>query len=106
MTLVKRRIAAALAVIGVASLITFLQVEANHETDDQIGEEAIWNAGAEDLSAINQACKPTDAARYSECFIEQMGEYASSDAVAFTQLLASQEIASVSDILQACRNPD
>ena len=45
MTLLKRRIAAAFAVIGVASLITFLQVEANHETDDQIGEEAIWNAG-------------------------------------------------------------
>jgi hypothetical protein len=45
MTLLKRRIAGALAVIGVASLITFLQVEANHETDDQISEEAIWNAG-------------------------------------------------------------
>src|SRR6476646_10972213 len=91
MTLLKRRIAGALAVIGVASLITFLQVEANHETDDQIGEEAIWNAGAEDLKAINQACKPTDAARYRDCFIEQMGEYASSDAVAFTQMLVSRK---------------
>jgi hypothetical protein len=91
MTLLKRRIAGALAVIGVASLITFLQVEANHETDDQIGEEAIWNAGAEDLSAINQACKPANAARYRDCFIEQMGEYASSDAVAFTQMLVSKK---------------
>jgi hypothetical protein len=91
MTLLKRRIAGALAVIGVASLITFLQVEANHETDDQISEEAIWNAGPEDLSAIGQACKITDAARYRDCFIEQMGEYASSDAVAFTQMLASQK---------------
>jgi hypothetical protein len=91
MTLLKRRIAGALAVIGVASLITFLQVEANHETDDQIGEEAIWNAGAEDLSAIKQACKPADAARYRDCFIEQMGEYASSDAVTFTQMLVSKK---------------
>lgn len=91
MTLLKRRIAGALAVIGVASLITFLQVEANHETDDQIGEEAVWNTGLGDLSAISQACKITDAARYRDCFIEQMGEYASSDAVAFTQMLASQK---------------
>src|SRR3954469_536929 len=91
MTLLKRRIAGALVVIGVASLITFLQVEANHETDDQISEEAIWNAGPGDLSAIGQACKITDAARYRECFIEQMGDYASSDAVAFTQMLASQK---------------
>lgn len=93
MTLLKRRIAGALAVIGVASLITFLQVEANHETDDQISEEAIWNAGPGDLGTINQACKITDAARYRECFIEQMGEYASSDAVAFTEILASQKSA-------------
>src|SRR5438270_4831338 len=91
MTLLKRRIVGALAVIGVASLITFLQVEANHETDDQIGEEAIWNAGPEDLGAIGQACKISDAARYRDCFIEQMGEYASSDAVAFAQMMASQK---------------
>jgi len=92
MTLLKRRIAGALAVIGLASLITFLQVEANHETDNQISEEAIWNAGPEDLSAIGQACKATDAARYRDCFIDQMGEYASSDAVAFTQqMMASQK---------------
>jgi hypothetical protein len=91
MTLLKRRIAGAVAVIGVASLITFLQVEANHETDDQIGDEAIWNAGPEDLSAISQACKITDAARYRDCFIEQMGEYASSEAVGFTQMMASQK---------------
>lgn len=91
MTLLKRRIAGALAVIGLASLITFLQVEANHETDDQVSEEAIWNAGPEDLSAIGQACKITDPARYRDCFIEQMGEYASSDAVAFSQMMASQK---------------
>ena len=91
MTFVKRRIAAAFAVIGVASLITFLQVEANHETDDQIGEEAIWNATDSDLSSIGQSCKNNEPAGFSDCFIEQMGGYASSDAVAFTQLLAAQK---------------
>src|SRR5438270_9317131 len=41
--------------------------------------------------AISQACKGTDAARYRHCFIEQMGGYASSDAVAFAQMMASQK---------------
>lgn len=87
----RKRLVAALAVIGVASLVTFLQVEANHETDDQIGDEAVWNAGNEDLRAIDQACGNSSATGYSACFIDQMGGYASSDAVAFTQLLASQK---------------
>ena len=91
MTLLKRRIVGALAVIGVASLITFLQVDANHETDDQISEDAVWNADPTDLNSINQACKTNDSAQYGDCFIEQMGEYASSEAVAFTQKMAAQK---------------
>jgi hypothetical protein len=87
----RKRFAAALAMVGLASLLTFLQVEANQETDDQIGDEAVWNAGKEDLRAIDLACTNSGAAEYSECFIDQMGEYASSDAVAFTQLMASQK---------------
>jgi hypothetical protein len=91
MTFMKRRIAAALAVIGIASLVTFLQVEANHETEDQIGDEAVWNATDNDLSAIHQACKNSEPAGFNNCFTEQMGGYASSDAVAFTQQLAVQK---------------
>ena len=87
----RKRLAAALAIVGVASLLTFLQVEANEETDDQISDEAVWNAGNDDLRAIDQACKNAGTEGYSECFIDQMGGYASSDAVAFTQLLASQK---------------
>jgi hypothetical protein len=87
----RKRLVAALAIVGVASLLTFLQVEANEETDDQISDEAVWNAGNDDLRAIDQACKNASGAGYSECFIDQMGGYASSDAVAFTQLLASQK---------------
>ena len=87
----RKRLVAILAVVGLASLVTFLQVEANHETDDQIGDEAVWNAGQDDLRAIDQACKSSGVAEYSECFIDQMGGYASSDAVAFAQMLASQK---------------
>ena len=91
MTLVKRRIAAALAVIAVASLVTLLQVEANRETDDQFGEEAVWNPAESDLSTIIQACKSQEATGFNDCFIEQMGGFTSSYAVAFAQLLASQK---------------
>jgi hypothetical protein len=91
MSLVKRRVAAALAIVGLASLVTFLQVEASHETDDQIGEQAVWNAATDDLSEIGKACKNTDPAEYNQCFIEQMGGYASSEAVAFSQFLATQK---------------
>ena len=91
MSLLKRRVAATLAVVGVASLVTLLQVEASHETDDQIGTEAVWNAGDEDLKEIGNACKSAQSTDYTKCFVEQMGEYASSDAVAFTELMAAQK---------------
>jgi hypothetical protein len=89
MSILKRRLTAAFVVVGVASLVTFLQVEANHETDDQIGEEAVWNAAGDDLNEIAKACD--NSAAYNQCFIEQMGGYASTDAVAFSQLLAAQK---------------
>jgi hypothetical protein len=91
MSLLKRRVAATLAVVGLASLVTLLQVEASHETDDQIGTEAVWNASAEDLNEIVKVCKNPKSADYAGCFVEQMGGYASSEAVAFTQLLATQK---------------
>jgi hypothetical protein len=90
MSVLKRRLTAALVVVGVASLVTFLQVEANHETEDQIGEEAVWNASGDDLNEILKACSGSGSSAYNDCFIEQMGGYASSDAVAFSQLLAAQ----------------
>jgi hypothetical protein len=90
MTLLKRRVAAAVAVVGVASLVTFLQVEASHETDDQISAEAVWNPATEDIDEINKSCQHIQPAEYAQCFIDQMGGYASSDAVAFSQLLAEK----------------
>jgi hypothetical protein len=90
MSVLKRRLTAALLVVGIASLVTFLQVEANHETEDQIGEEAVWNASGDDLNEILKTCSGSGSSTYNDCFIEQMGGYASSDAVAFSQLLAAQ----------------
>ena len=87
----KRKVATAIAVVGVASLVTFLQVEASHETDDQIGAEAVWNAGTDDMNEIGKTCVNVQPAEYSHCFIEQMGGYASSDAVDFSQLLSAQK---------------
>jgi hypothetical protein len=89
-SVLKRRLTAAFLVVGAASLLTFLQVEANHETEDQIGEEAVWNATGDDLNEVLKACSGSGASAYNDCFIEQMGGYASSDAVAFSQLLAAQ----------------
>ena len=92
MSLLKRRVMAALAVVGVASLVTFLQVECvSYETEDQIGTEAVWNAPDEDLTDISKVCKSPLSADYAKCFVEQMGGYASSDAVAFTQLMIAQK---------------
>lgn len=91
MSLLKRRVAAALIVIGVASLVTLLQVEANHETDDQIGPEAVWNPANEDLNEINKTCKEKTPGDFPTCFMDEMGGYASSEAVAFTQLLEAQK---------------
>jgi hypothetical protein len=91
MGLVKHRIAAAVAVISLASLVTFLQVKANHETDDQFGEDAVWNAATDELGEINRACNNSGPAEYGRCFIDQMGDYASSEAVEFSQSLAEKK---------------
>lgn len=91
MSLAKHRIVAAVAVISVASLVTFLQVKANHETDDQFGEDAIWNAAPDELGEIDKACSSPGPAEYQQCFIDQMGNYASSDAVDFSQSLSKQK---------------
>jgi len=91
MSVLKHRIAAAFAIVTVASVATFLQVQASHETDDQFGEDAVWSASSDELSEIGKACKSTQANAYNQCFIDEMGGYASSEAVAFSQLLTAQK---------------
>ncbi len=90
MGLAKVKLPVALALLGMASFVTFMQVKANEETDDPVSSSAVWNPESNDLSEIAQACKAQPGPAYNKCFIDQMGDYASSEAVAFSQLLAQQ----------------
>src|SRR5262249_46401887 len=81
----------ALLVLGLASYVVFLEVEANDESDEQIGPSAVWAPQAADLAQLNQACKTAQGQDYSRCFIEQMPSFgASPEAVSFTQMYAQQ----------------
>jgi hypothetical protein len=73
-----------------AFFVTFMQVKANEETDDPVNSSAVWNPDNNELSDIAQACQGHSGPAYNKCFIDQMGGYASSEAVAFSQSLVEQ----------------
>ena len=78
-----------MALIVIASFVTFMQVKANEETDDPITPSAVWNAESDDLAEIAESC---NAERdYGRCFVEQMGNFASSEAVAFSRWMLEQK---------------
>lgn len=90
MGLAKLKLPVALALVGMAFFVTFMQVKANEETDDPVSASAIWSPESGDLAEIAQACKSEPATAYNNCFIDQMGGYASSEAVDFSQSLVEQ----------------
>jgi hypothetical protein len=92
MGLAKLKLPVALALVGIAFFVTFMQVKANEETDDPVSVSAVWSPESDDLAEISQACsaEPAPGSAYNKCFIDQMGGYASSEAVAFTQSLVEQ----------------
>jgi hypothetical protein len=78
------------AVLCLASYVVFLEVEASEDSDEQIGESAIWDPAPAALLQMRQNCG-SQAGDYSSCFIEQMFNFnAPADAVAFTQTYADQ----------------
>ena len=87
MTLAHWKVPAALALVCGAFFVTFLQVKANEETDDPVSEAAVWTPDADDLPEIAQSCPAAETPAYNKCFVDQMGSYASSEAVAFSQAL-------------------
>ncbi|MGC2695881.1 MAG: hypothetical protein WA738_08820 [Candidatus Angelobacter sp.] len=87
MTFAKLKLPAALALVCMAFFVTFLQVKANEETDDPVSQSSVWTPDSDDLSDIAQSCKAEDPAGYNKCFVDQMGSFASSEAVAFSQTL-------------------
>jgi len=90
MRLTKIKLATALAVITAVCYVTFVEVKASQETDDLVTINSVWNPTGEDINEISQLCE-TALADYDKCFIDEMGDYASSEAVAFTQSLAAQK---------------
>ena len=88
---IRIKLPVALLIVGLASYVVFLEVEANNESDEQISASAVWDPQASDLAQINQACKAAQGDAYSQCFIDQMRNYgASAEAVTFTQTYAQQ----------------
>jgi hypothetical protein len=90
MSLRKLKLPAALALLCMAFFVTFLQVEANEETDDPISPSAVWAPDTDELNEITHSCNAALPALYGQCFVDQMGSYASSEAVAFSQSLLEQ----------------
>ncbi len=90
MGLAKLKLPVALALVCMAFFVTFMQVKANEETDDPVGSAAVWSPETGDLAEISQSCKAEPATAYDKCFLDQMGSYASTEAVAFSQSLFQQ----------------
>lgn len=81
----KLRLPALLGLICIAAFINFLQVKANEETDDVVSPAAVWSPDDDDLADIVTACQGN--ADYGKCFVDEMGNLAPSEAVAFSQTL-------------------
>jgi len=90
MGIAKLKLPAAVVLVCVAFFVTLMQVKANEETDDAVGESAIWRPEAGDLEDIAQTCKTEASPDYTKCFVDQMGSLASSEAVLFTQTLVQE----------------
>jgi len=89
MSWIRVKLPVALLIVGLASYVVFLEVEASSVSDEQINASAVWNPQAGDLAQISQACQAAQGEAYSRCFVAQMPNYgASADAVAFTQSYA------------------
>ncbi|HKF23156.1 MAG TPA: hypothetical protein VKE93_16395 [Candidatus Angelobacter sp.] len=88
---IRVKLPVALLIVGLASYVVFLEVEANNESDEQISASSVWDPQASDLAQISQSCKTAQGEGYTQCFIDQMRNYgASAEAVAFTQTYAQQ----------------
>jgi hypothetical protein len=86
MNWIRVKLPVALLIVGLASYVVFLEVEASSVSDEQISASAVWSPQTGDLAQINQVCRTEQGQAYTRCFIAQMPGYgASPDAVAFTQ---------------------
>lgn len=86
MSSLKFKLSVALMVICTASYVTYLEVQASDESDEQISSAAVWPASDQDLLQLRQICRNNPAQAYADCFIAHMPDFgASEEAVAFTR---------------------
>jgi hypothetical protein len=86
----KLKLPAAAVLVCMAFFVTFIQVKANEDTDDPVSPSTVWSPDGDDLDDIAKACQTEPAARFGKCFVDQMGSFASSEAVSFSQALLQQ----------------
>jgi hypothetical protein len=89
MNWIRVKLPVALLIVGLASYVVFLEVEASSVSDEQVSASAVWSPQPTDLAQINQVCQTEQGKAYTRCFVAQMPGYgASPDAVSFTQTYA------------------
>src|SRR5262249_5975886 len=100
------KLPAALLILGLASFVVFVEVEASDDSDEQTGPSAVWTPGENDLTHILQFCKAARGSDFTSCFISQMPAYgASPEAIAFTRTYAERNHGTVA-FLQGFRPVD
>ena len=100
------KLPAALLILGLASFVVFLEVEASDDSDEQTGRSAVWTPPANDLARIRQLCKAARGSDFTGCFITQMSAFgASAEAIAFTRTYAEQNRGTIA-FLQGFRPVD
>jgi len=94
------KLPAALLILGLASFVVFLEVEASDNSDEQTGRSAVWTPPANDLARIHQLCKAASGADFTGCFITQMSAFgASAEAISFTRTYAEQNRGAIAFLL-------
>jgi hypothetical protein len=89
MSWIRIKLPMALLIVGLASYVVFLEVEASSVSDEQISASAVWDPQPGDLAQISLTCKAAQGEAFSRCFVAQMPSLgASPEAVAFTQAFA------------------
>ena len=77
------KLPAAVLILGLASFVVFLEVEASNDSDEQTGPSAVWTPAADDLTHIRLVCKAAPNSGFTSCFIAQMSAVgASPEAIA------------------------
>jgi hypothetical protein len=91
MTSLKFKLLVALMIVATGCYVAYLEVQASDDSDEQIGNAAVWAPSDEQLAMLNRDCRNDRTDGYAQCFIAKMPDFgASEEAVAFTRDYADQ----------------